>query len=327
MILSVPNLSTALDALNRPMLWWGILAGVVFAVSAFVCSRVTDGTPIPSNIAGIAGAVLSVVIATIGTRSLIAYSSTVWWTVVAAVVFLAASFLPTAARLGLMAVGSVPMAMITTGFGAPRLSPTHTINLSSASTVLATFLLGVALVETTRHGRAARLFPPLALVSGGLFLCLPETSAPLTAFGFLVPIAILSLTRLMPGAGWRASASAALAPPMVVTVVLGLGPTGERVMLGGLACLAVVAVWVVARVLRRSPPGPPLIDRWFLTAGVALATVAISRLAVVRSSPTRTIVGSVLGLGALGLWCVVGEVAAARRLPASPPDQGNAIDP
>jgi hypothetical protein len=260
-----------------------------------------------------------------GVAAVLLLTQHVSWVVVAGVVLaaagsavrLASSAATLAARLAVCAAG---LALVVTD-GALRLDADGRALLAGAGG-----LVLVGAIASATHGREAAVLAPLLVSLGGLYLCLPDTEAPLLAGGVLVPVIVLMAVRPPTSQPTRARGPrdadvAPAAPALLFVALVGSGSVGGAepgwrlppTVIGGLACAGVLLAWPLARLLTRAPrfrPGLP----WPVLAAVQVpAVVAIARLGVVRHPAERAALVSGLTLAALLVVLVVGELVVHRR--------------
>ena len=318
-LLSAGSVERALESINRASLWWGLAAGFAVSIAATVSRKQRR---MAALLPGIAGVSLAVVMFEVTATVQPGRGAFLLWVVASSTCMLAASWMGEPIHVLVVGVASALVGWATSAAAtAGQVVIRHPAagGAPASAAVIGTLValgtagLALALAKTTEHGGAPRTFPPILAASVGLFLCLPETTAPLVTLGFSIPLAVWAATTGRGAPRLQAASSAALAPPLVMTVVLGVSSGGERVLIGALGSLGTVAVWALVRMARRVKPGPPCISWLALSTGVGAAAIGIARMAVVRSSSPRVLAGTAAGLALLAMWCVLGEILASSR--------------
>jgi hypothetical protein len=227
---------------------------------------------------------------------------------------------PNATRAVRYGVTGVGIALVATD-GALRLDAGGRVLLAGAGA-----LVVAGSVACATHGREAAVLAPLLVSLGGLYLCLPDTEAPLLMAGVLLPVIVLLAVRPAAGEPTRAIGprDADVAPAAAALLFVALVASGSVARpdpgwplptsaIGGLACAGVLLVWPLARILTGAPrvrPGLP----WVMLAVVqAPAVVVIARLGVVRRSAGHALAVSAATLAGLLALLVVGELVVRRR--------------
>lgn len=174
---------------------------------------------------------------------------------------------------------------------------------------VAVIAAAAALVASADHSLRHRALGPvlMALSVAGIYATVPDTERAIVFLGAAMPIALLG----WPWAGaslGRAGAYAVVG--LAAWVALTDGAARASSVVGSVACLGVLAVEPLIRVLRRSQRGSPRHQTsppsaWQLGAGVVLAHLAAvmfaSRVAGFRTSTVEAVLLAVLGLGALAV--------------------------
>jgi hypothetical protein len=189
---------------------------------------------------------------------------------------------------------------------------------------LATVAVAAVLADFDRRWRPLGLVPSLlAVTAAGIWATVPDVEAALVLAGASVPMVLLGWPGPLAGrsaAGLGVAGSVAVAAVLVWTVAGGGGARPGSVV-GGLACLGLLAVEPAVRRLdrrRRSPLDPverrPRLAWTALAAQLALVAVA----ARVVGRPERASVALVLAVLELALGVAVGAAVARPRRRRTP---------
>jgi len=202
--------------------------------------------------------------------------------------------------------------------------PPGDLALAWPALLLVTVAVAAALASFDRRWRELGLLPALlAVAAAGIWATVPDVEAALVLLGAAVPLALLGrpgpLAGRLPGAAaFGVAGSVAVAAVLVWTVASG-GAARPGSVVGGLACLGLLAVEPVVRLLdpRRRSPLDPLERRPGLAwAALAVQLVLAAVAARVAGRPERAATALALAALELGLALATG-VVLARRSPAS----------
>jgi len=202
--------------------------------------------------------------------------------------------------------------------------PPGDLALAWPALLLVTVAVAAALASFDRRWRELGLLPALlAVTAAGIWATVPDVEAALVLLGAAVPLALLGrpgpLAGRLPGAAaFGVAGSVAVAAVLVWTVASG-GAARPGSVVGGLACLGLLAVEPVVRLLdpRRRSPLDPLERRPGLAwAALAVQLVLAAVAARVAGRPERAATALALAALELGLALAAG-VVLARRSPAS----------
>jgi hypothetical protein len=186
--------------------------------------------------------------------------------------------------------------------------------------------VAAALASFDRRWRELGLLPALlAVTAAGIWATVPDVEAALVVLGATLPLTLLGRPGPLAGraagpgpAAFGVAGSAAVAGVLVWTVASG-GAARPGSLVGGLACLGLLAVEPAVRLLdpRRRSPLDPLERR----PGLALAALAVQLVLVavaarVAGRPQGAATALALAALELGLALAAG-VALARRSSAS----------
>ena len=180
--------------------------------------------------------------------------------------------------------------------------------------------VAAALASFDRRWRELGLLPALlAVTAAGIWATVPDVEAALVLLGAAVPLALLGrpgpLAGRLPGAAaFGVAGSVAVAAVLVWTVASG-GAARPGSVVGGLACLGLLAVEPAVRLLdpRRRSPLDPLEGR----PGLAWAALAVQLALVVVAArvagrPEGAATALALAALELGLALAAGAVLARR---------------
>ena len=202
--------------------------------------------------------------------------------------------------------------------------PPGDLALAWPALLLVTVAVAAALASFDRRWRELGLLPALlAVAAAGIWATVPDVETALVLLGAAVPLALLGrpgpLAGRLPGAAaFGVAGSVAVAAVLVWTVASG-GAARPGSVVGGLACLGLLAVEPVVRLLdpRRRSPLDPLERRPGLAwAALAVQLVLAAVAARVAGRPERAATALALAALVLGLALATG-VVLARRSPAS----------
>lgn len=189
--------------------------------------------------------------------------------------------------------------------------------------------VAAVLAAFDRRWRGLGLLPALlAVTAAGIWACVPDVEGPLVLLGAVLPLTLLGrpgpLASRWPGAvGFGVAGSAAVAAVVVWVVATG-GAGRPGSVVGGLACLGLLAVEPAVRLLdpdRRSPLDPVERRPGLVWAALAAQLVLAGFASRVAGRPEG--VAAALGLAAIGLGAalaagtvVVRRSSAGRRTPS-----------
>ena len=185
-----------------------------------------------------------------------------------------------------------------------------------------TVAVAAALASFDRRWRELGLLPALlAMTAAGIWATVPDVEAALVLLGAAVPLVLLGrpgpLAGRRPGpgpGGFGAAGSAAVAAVLVWTVATG-GAARPGSVVGGLACLGLLAVEPALRLLdpRRRSPLDPLEGRPGLAwAALTVQLVLVAVAARVAGRPEGAVTALALAALELGLALAAGAVLARR---------------
>jgi hypothetical protein len=187
---------------------------------------------------------------------------------------------------------------------------------------LAAIAVAVAAALAAFDRRWGRLgLPPalLAVTAAGIWACVPDVEGPLVLLGAVLPLTLLGrpgpLASRWPGTVAFGGAGSVAVAAVVVWVVATGGAGRPGSVVGGLACLGLLAVEPAVRLLdpgRRSPLDP--VERRPGLAWAALAAQLVLAGFASRVAGRPEGVAAALGLAALGLGAALaaGTVVARR---------------
>jgi len=183
-----------------------------------------------------------------------------------------------------------------------------------------TVAVAAALASFDRRWRELGLLPALlAATAAGIWATVPDVEAALVLLGAAVPLILLGrpgpLAGRLPGAAaFGVAGSVAVAAVLVWTVASG-GAARPGSVVGGLACLGLLAVEPAVRLLdpRRRSPLDPLEGRPGLAwAALAVQLVLVAVAARVVGRPEAAATALALAALELGLALAAGAVLARR---------------
>jgi hypothetical protein len=184
--------------------------------------------------------------------------------------------------------------------------------------------VAAALVAFDRRWRELGLLPALlAVTAAGIWAAVPDVEAALVLLGAALAMALLGrpgpLAGRRPGlAAFGVAGSVAVAAVLVWTVTTG-GAARPGSVVGGLACLGLLAVEPAVRLLdphRRSPLDPLERRPGLAWAAVAIQLVLAGLAARVVARPERAATALALAALELGLALAAGTLLARRRSPS-----------
>lgn len=201
-------------------------------------------------------------------------------------------------------VAAVPGAWVLAG------SPDLDQRTWAQPTVFATALVGGVLVAAFDRAHAAAGVPPvlLAVTVCGVYLTTPDTEHSTILVGAVLPLVVLCWPRPLASLG----VGGALAAVAVVgwdVAIDGVGRDGAVV--GGIACLGVMAIEPLVRLVTRRAPDTSIGHALVLTAVHVVVVVVCSRVGGLRSAA-----------GEAAAICAVAWVAAAVVLALAPSRTG-----
>ena len=198
--------------------------------------------------------------------------------------------------------------------------PPGDLALAWPALLLVTVAVAAALASFYRRWRELGLLPALlAVAAAGIWATVPDVEAALVLLGAAVPLALLGrpgpLAGRLPGAAaFGVAGSVAVAAVLVWTVASG-GAARPGSVVGGLACLGLLAVEPVVRLLdpRRRSPLDPLEGRPGLAwAALTVQLVLVAVAARVVGRPEAAATALALAALELGLALAAGAVLARR---------------
>ena len=217
-----------------------------------------------------------------------------------------AGLAPAAAGVGALAAAGVVPADRETG-------------LAPAAAVTAVLVAGALLADFDRCRRDGLALPLWAVTMAGVWATVPDVEAAVVVLGAALPPALLGWPGPLARGGLvtLGLAGSLASAGLLVWVVATDGAARPGSMVGGLACLGVLAVEPVARrLVGRGPGGQPLPPLPLATAHLALVAVA-ARVVGRRETVAEALP---LAVAALAVALVVAVVALRRIAAARTPN-------